>query len=141
MQTRRTTSRLRDEQEASRTVSREPASIANDLPAFVHASGNLNPLHLPGLAAEAVQVWPIAPGIRGASLASAVPGDLLSWPGGPVYLSPTARLHGRAHPGGARMVQVAACAKPPHRAMRPDRRPERRPGAQITGPLVRSAAT
>jgi acyl dehydratase len=63
---------------------------ANDLIVFAHASGNLNPIHLPSTdtTGDGVDDAPIAPGMWLASLISSVLGNYLPGPGS-LYLSQT----------------------------------------------------
>jgi phosphate butyryltransferase len=86
----------------------EEASITrvvtpNDLIVFAHASGNLNPKHLPGLAGR--NEPPAAPSMWVGSLFSAEFGNILPGPG-TLYLSQTLRFHGRAHIGDTLKILV-----------------------------------
>lgn len=77
---------------------------ANDLYIFAHASGNLNPLHLPDANGEDTQEI-IAPSMWGGALISAVLGNVL--PGaGTLYKSQTLKFFDRAHVGDELTVKV-----------------------------------
>jgi phosphate butyryltransferase len=90
---------------------------ANDLIVFAHASGNLNPRHLPGYSERETGQKPTAPAMWGASLFSALLGNALPGPG-TAYLAQTLRFHGRVHPGDELVATVTV------RAKREDRRVE-----------------
>ena len=84
---------------------------ANDLYIFAHASGNLNPLHLPqngnGTSQEIV-----APSMWVGALISSVLGNVL--PGaGTLYKSQTLKFHDRAHVGDELTVKVRVREKLP----------------------------
>ncbi|UFN49483.1 bifunctional enoyl-CoA hydratase/phosphate acetyltransferase [Roseomonas sp. OT10] len=70
----------------------------NDLVVFAHASGNVNPLHIPGEAEQEAGQAPVAPAMWGGSLFSGVLGNSLPGPG-TLYLGQTLRFHGRLHVG------------------------------------------
>ncbi|WP_375567873.1 bifunctional enoyl-CoA hydratase/phosphate acetyltransferase [Ahrensia marina] len=80
---------------------------ANDLIVFAHASGNLNPIHLPSTdtTGDGVDDAPIAPGMWLASLISSVLGNHLPGPGS-LYLSQTLTFAGRARVGDELTVKV-----------------------------------
>jgi phosphate butyryltransferase len=88
----------------------ERVCTANDLLIFAHASGNLNPLHLPGLAESETGREPVAPAMWGGSLFSALMGNVLPGPG-TVYLSQTLRFHERVHPGDGLVIEVTVREK------------------------------
>ncbi|ROT99398.1 bifunctional enoyl-CoA hydratase/phosphate acetyltransferase [Histidinibacterium lentulum] len=85
--------------------------VADDLYVFAHASGNMNPMHLPDLdgdgdgAPEAV-----APSAWLAALISGVFGNCLPGPG-TLYRSQSLRFVGRAHPGEELVARVRVTAK------------------------------
>lgn len=87
----------------------------NDLIVFAHASGNLNPLHLPrahGMPTEGSET--VAPSMWGGSLFSAVLGNVL--PGmGTLYRSQHLDFQGRAHVGDELTIEVVATQKRPDR--------------------------
>ncbi len=89
----------------------------NDLIVFAHASGNLNPLHLPKqgeMATEGSET--VAPSMWGGSLFSAVLGNVL--PGmGTLYRSQHLDFHGRAHVGDELTIEVVAKEKLPDRVV------------------------
>ncbi len=83
----------------------------NDLIVFAHASGNLNPLHLPksgDMPTEGNET--VAPSMWGGSLFSAVLGNVL--PGmGTLYKSQNLNFHSRAHVGDELTIEVVAREK------------------------------
>ena len=89
----------------------------NDLIVFAHASGNLNPLHLPktdGMPTEGSET--VAPSMWGGSLFSAVLGNVL--PGiGSLYRAQSLRFEGRAHVGDELTIEVVAREKRPDRVV------------------------
>ncbi|MFQ3622541.1 MAG: bifunctional enoyl-CoA hydratase/phosphate acetyltransferase [Acetobacteraceae bacterium] len=82
----------------------------DDLILFAHASGNLNPLHLPGRQGEGDDAEAVAPGMWVASLFSSVLGNKLPGPG-TLYRSQTVRFASRAHVGDTLTVTVTAKLK------------------------------
>lgn len=81
---------------------------ADDLILFAHASGNLNPLMLPGEQSEERDV--IAPSLWVGSLVSAVLGNLL--PGaGTLYLAQNFRFGARVRPGDRLTVDIRCAEK------------------------------
>lgn len=70
----------------------------NDLIVFAHASGNLNPVHLPGESEQELGRAPIAPAMWCGSLFSAVLGNKLPGPG-TVYRAQDFTFHGPVHAG------------------------------------------
>lgn len=82
----------------------------NDLVIFAHASGNLNPVHLPGEAEQEVGKQPVAPSMWGGSLFSALLGNHLPGPG-TIYRAQTLRFHERIHPGDELTVSVTVREK------------------------------
>jgi phosphate butyryltransferase len=83
----------------------------NDLIVFAHASGNLNPLHLPktdGVPTEGSET--VAPSMWAGSLFSAVLGNVL--PGiGSLYRAQSLRFERRAHVGDELTIEVVAREK------------------------------
>lgn len=94
-----------DELSIGQTARVERFCTANDLLIFAHASGNLNPLHLPGLAESEVGREPVAPAMWGGSLFSALLGNELPGPG-TIYQAQTLRFHNRVHPGDTLTAEV-----------------------------------
>lgn len=95
----------------------ESASITrvctpNDLVVFAHASGNLNPVHLPGESEQETGRAPVAPAMWCGSLFSAVFGNRLPGPG-TVYRSQTLRFHSRVEAGDAVVATVTVREKLP----------------------------
>lgn len=84
---------------------------ANDLIVFAHASGNLNPIHLPAtdFTGDGVDDAPVAPGMWLASLISSVIGNRLPGPG-TLYLSQTLNFEGRAYLGDELVIDVTVSA-------------------------------
>lgn len=95
----------------------ETASITrvctpNDLIVFAHASGNMNPVNLPGESEQETGRTAVAPGMWCASLFSAVFGNKLPGPGS-VYLSQSLRFHARIEAGEAVIAAVTVREKLP----------------------------
>ncbi|NRG16141.1 bifunctional enoyl-CoA hydratase/phosphate acetyltransferase [Rhizobiales bacterium] len=85
---------------------------ANDLFVFAHASGNVNPMHLPGVdwTGDGKVDEPIAPSMWAGALISAVLGNVLPGPG-TVYRSQTLNFRDRAHLGDRLEVSARVTAK------------------------------
>ncbi len=84
---------------------------ADDLYVFAVASGNFNPMHLPGMDGDGDGVPDnVAPGMFVASLISAVLGTLLPGPG-TLYLSQSLAFAARAHAGEELVARVRVIAK------------------------------
>ena len=105
--------------------------VADDLYVFAHASGNLNPLHLPKEdgdgdgTAEAV-----APSAWIGSLISGVLGNQLPGPG-TLYKSQSLRFVGRAHAGDELVAKVRVAEKGADRTVRFDTWVEAPDGSRI----------
>jgi len=105
---------LRVGQEA--TVSR--LCRAEDLYVFAHASGNLNPMHLPDQDGDGDGVnEAVAPSAWVAALISGVLGNQLPGPG-TLYLGQTLRFVGRAHAGETLVAGVRVAEKLEGRVVR-----------------------
>jgi phosphate butyryltransferase len=104
-----------DDLTVGQSASLERTCTDNDLIVFAHASGNLNPRHLPGLAEKVTGQKPVAPAMWGGSLFSALLGNVLPGPG-TAYLHQSLNFHNRVHPGDRLTVTVTV------REKRPDRR-------------------
>jgi len=95
---------------------------ANDLVVFAHASGNLNPIHMPGapgapaLLAEG-ESEAVAPSSWLAGLISCVLGMELPGPG-TLYRSQSLTFHGRVHVGDTVVARVRVVAKDAGRVVR-----------------------
>jgi phosphate butyryltransferase len=101
--------KLYDELKVGDTASIKRVCTANDLYIFAHASGNLNPVHLP---ADDGDVHPeaIAPSMWVGALVSSVLGNIL--PGaGTLYKSQTFRFLDRVHVGDELTVTVTVREK------------------------------
>jgi phosphate butyryltransferase len=100
--------KLYDELKVGDTASIKRVCTANDLYIFAHASGNLNPLHLP--ADDEARSEAIAPSMWVGALVSAVLGNIL--PGaGTLYKSQTFKFLDRVHVGDELMVSVTVREK------------------------------
>ena len=113
----------------------ESASItrvctANDLVVFAHASGNLNPVHLPGEAEQETGRAPVAPGMWCAALFSAVFGNKLPGPGS-VYRAQSIRFHARVEAGEAVIATVTVREKLPGNLLVMDCRLEKEDGTLV----------
>ncbi|NBB69407.1 MAG: bifunctional enoyl-CoA hydratase/phosphate acetyltransferase [Alphaproteobacteria bacterium] len=97
---------LYDEIELGQEASIERVLTTNDLIVFAHASGNLNPIHLPELDGDGDgRPEAVAPSMWVGSLFSAVIGNIL--PGiGSLYLGQNLRFHGRVTIGDAITARV-----------------------------------
>ena len=85
---------------------------ANDLFIFAHASGNLNPMHLPKEGEETLSEEIVAPSMWVGALISSVLGNVL--PGaGTLYKGQTLKFLGRAHVGDELTVKVRVLDKRP----------------------------
>src|SRR3974390_2378389 len=94
---------------------------ANELVVFAHASGNLNPIHMPkslggGLVAEG-EKEAVAPSAWVAGLISCVLGMGLPGPG-TLYRAQTRGFHGRVHGGDEILVTARVVAKEDGRTVR-----------------------
>ena len=91
---------------------------AEDLYVFAHASGNLNPMHLPQLDGDGDgQPEAVAPSAWVAALISGVLGNQLPGPG-TLYLGQELRFVGRAHAGETLTAGVRVAEKLPDRVVR-----------------------
>jgi len=95
-----------DKAEISRTCS------SNDLLVFAHASGNLNPLHLPDTdwTGDGKIDKPVAPAMWVGALVSAVLGNVLPGPG-TVYRTQTFNFHERVAVGDELTIRVEVAEK------------------------------
>jgi phosphate butyryltransferase len=91
----------------------ERAVTANDLLIFAHASGNTNPMHMPGTDVDGDgTVDTVAPSLWVGSLVSSVLGTVL--PGaGTLYRSQSFAFHDRARLGDTLAISVRCTAKGP----------------------------
>lgn len=89
------------------TVRTERLCTANDLIVFAHASGNMNPIHLPSTdyTGDGVDDAPVAPSMWLASLISSALGNRLPGPGS-LYLSQMLTFKGRARVGDHLTIDV-----------------------------------
>ncbi|MEM9049255.1 MAG: bifunctional enoyl-CoA hydratase/phosphate acetyltransferase [Pseudomonadota bacterium] len=92
--------------------------VADDLYIFAHASGNLNPMHLPERDGDGDgQVEAFAPSMWVGALISAVLGNQLPGPG-TLYLSQTLTFVDRAQAGDALIASVRVAEKRAERVVR-----------------------
>lgn len=108
----------------------ERVCTANDLVVFAHASGNLNPRHLPGFAERTTGEQPVAPAMWGGAIFSALLGNVLPGPG-TVYLAQTLRFLGPIHVGDRLAARVTVRELGPGRRVRLDCRLERADGTPL----------
>ncbi|MGH8480146.1 MAG: bifunctional enoyl-CoA hydratase/phosphate acetyltransferase [Gammaproteobacteria bacterium] len=102
---------------------------ANDLFIFAHASGNLNPLHLPKAHGDG-EPEAIAPSMWVGSLFSALLGNVL--PGvGTLYQGQTLRFHDRARVGDELTATVRVTEKKPKRVVLLETRVSKKDSALI----------
>jgi phosphotransacetylase/acyl dehydratase len=100
-----------DELAVGQTASIERSVTANDLYVFAHASGNTNPMHMPGMDVDKDgEVDTVVPSLWVGSLVSSVLGTIL--PGaGTLYRSQTFQFRGRAKLGDRLVVSVRCIEK------------------------------
>lgn len=92
------------------TAGLERLCTANDLVVFAHASGNLNPLHLPSRDSDEKAKDAVAPSMWIGSLFSALLGNRL--PGvGTLYKAQSLRFHGRVRVGETVCISVTVKEK------------------------------
>ena len=102
----------------------------NDLIVFAHASGNFNPVHLPGESEQETGYAPTAPAMWCGSLFSAVLGNKLPGPG-TVYRTQTLRFHNRVESGDAVIAIVTVREKMPGNLLVMDCRLEKEDGTLV----------
>ncbi|CCE09772.1 conserved hypothetical protein [Bradyrhizobium sp. STM 3843] len=110
--------RLYDELKVGDTASIKRVCTANDLYIFAHASGNLNPLHMPEQNGEA-RSDAIAPAMWVGALVSAVLGNILPGPG-TLYKAQSFRFINRVHVRDELNVTVTVREKLPEGVVRLD---------------------
>lgn len=100
------------------SVRTERLCTANDLIVFAHASGNMNPIHLPStdFTGDGLDDVPVAPSMWLASLISSALGNKLPGPGS-LYLSQTLTFSGRARVGDNLTVTVTVAELGPDRTV------------------------
>ncbi len=121
-----------DEIEIGDSASMTRNCSANDLYVFAHASGNLNPLHIPEIDRDndGKKDDPVAPSMWIGALVSAVLGNLLPGPG-TLYREQSFRFPGRAHVGDELIATVTVREKSAGDLVRLDTRVERADGTLI----------
>ncbi|MEO0682875.1 MAG: enoyl-CoA hydratase, partial [Pseudomonadota bacterium] len=115
-----------DEIEIGETAALRRTVRADDLFVFANASGNHNPMHLPGPGRDD----PVAPAQWVASLISAVVGNRLPGPGA-LYLAQRFEVAGRAHAGDVLEARVTVRAKGPDRRVTLDAEVVDQTGARV----------
>lgn len=130
--------RLYDELKVGDTAAAKRVCTANDLYIFAHASGNLNPIHLPA-SEGAARSEPVAPSMWVGALISAVLGNLLPGPG-TLYRSQTLRFVGRVHLGDALTVTVTVREKGSENRVTLDTRITGRDGALVADGIAEVTA-
>lgn len=125
------TNHLYDEIALGQEASVNRVLTTNDLIVFAHASGNLNPIHLPELDGDGDgKPEAVAPSMWVGSLFSAVLGNIL--PGiGTLYQGQTLRFYGRVQVGDAIKATVRVREKRPERVVVFDCRCELEDGTLI----------
>ncbi len=104
---------------------------ANDLYIFAHASGNFNPVHLPGEGVEATNgTDPVAPSMWVGTLISAVLGNILPGPG-TLYQGQSFEFHDRVKVGDAVTVSVKVVEKGDDRLVKLDSKVTRADGVVV----------
>ncbi|WP_068311818.1 bifunctional enoyl-CoA hydratase/phosphate acetyltransferase [Polycladidibacter hongkongensis] len=113
------TNRTYDQIKVGDTATRSRICTANDLFVFAHASGNINPLHLPNAQwqGESKNEGASAPFMWGATLISAVVGNVLPGPG-TVYRDQTLKFHSKAKVDQVLDVTVTVKEKLPENRVR-----------------------
>jgi phosphate butyryltransferase len=113
------TNRTYDQIQVGDSVTRSRICTANDLYVFAHASGNINPLHLPNAQWEGIEKkdGPSAPFMWGATLISAVVGNYLPGPGC-VYRDQTLSFHNKVKVDQVLDVTVTVLEKLPNNIIR-----------------------
>ncbi|MBA5776239.1 bifunctional enoyl-CoA hydratase/phosphate acetyltransferase [Stappia sp. F7233] len=124
--------RLYDEISVGDSASTSRILTANDLYVFAHASGNVNPMHIPGIdwTGDGKKDDPVAPSMWVGALISAVLGNVLPGPG-TVYRSQTFRFLDRVHLGNRLTVTVTVTAKKPERILELETKVTREDGTVI----------
>lgn len=132
-----------DEIEPGESASTSRVCTPNDLIVFAHASGNMNPVHLPVEAEQETGHPPVAPAMWCASLFSAVLGNKLPGPG-TVYRSQSLRFHERVGAGEIVTATVRVAEKRAGGVLVMDCRLEKQDGtlvadgtAEVCPPAVR----
>ncbi|WP_068083295.1 bifunctional enoyl-CoA hydratase/phosphate acetyltransferase [Polycladidibacter stylochi] len=113
------TNRTYDQIKVGDTATRSRICTANDLFVFAHASGNINPLHLPNAHynGENEGEGPSAPFMWGGTLISAVIGNVLPGPG-TVYRDQTLKFHQKVKVDQVLDVTVEVLEKLPENRVR-----------------------
>lgn len=128
--------RVYDELNVGDSAELKRLCTADDLFVFAHASGNLNPMHMPGRDVDGNGTPDtVAPSMWVGSLISAVLGNILPGPG-TLYNQQTLRFIGRAHAGEELVARVRVVAKEPQYIVRLATSVERADGT----PLVEGEA-
>lgn len=107
-----------DEIEIGATATARRVCAANDLYVFAHASGNLNPMHIPEIDRDhdGKIDEPIAPSMWVGALVSGVLGNMLPGPG-TLYKTQKLEFVGRARVGDELVITVTVTEKKPDRVV------------------------
>ena len=121
-----------DEIEIGATATARRVCAANDLYVFAHASGNLNPMHIPDIDRDhdGKIDEPVAPSMWVGALVSGVLGNMLPGPG-TLYKSQHLDFVGRALVGDELVITVTATEKKPDRVVAFDTKVEAADGRII----------
>ena len=124
--------RTYDELQVGETASLTRILTANDLFVFAHASGNINPVHIPDIdwTGDGKKDDPVAPSMWVGALISSVLGNVLPGPG-TAYRSQTFNFLDRVHLGDKLTVTATVMAKEANRIVRLDTRVSRSDGTII----------
>lgn len=128
-----------DDIKEGETASVTRVCTPNDLVVFAHASGNFNPVHLPGEAEQETGHAPVAPAMWCGSLFSAVFGNKLPGPG-TVYRSQSLRFYSRVEAGDGVIATVTVREKLPGRLLVMDCRLEKENGVLVCDGLAEVCA-
>ncbi|THH37429.1 bifunctional enoyl-CoA hydratase/phosphate acetyltransferase [Aliishimia ponticola] len=130
-----------DELAIGETATVTRVCTARDLYIYAHASGNLNPLHLPNDTHDDLEA--VAPSMWVGGLISAVIGNVLPGPG-TLYLSQNLKFAERVHVGDTLSITVTVAEKRPDnivvldtRVTGPDDRPVAEGQAEILAPRTK----
>ncbi len=129
--------RTYDEIQVGESASLTRVLTHDDLFVFAHASGNINPLHIPDIdwTGDGKVDDPVAPSMWVGALVSAVLGNVLPGPG-TVYRSQSLQFLAPVHLGDRLSVEATVTAKEEDRVVRLDTRVSRSDGT----PVVRGEA-
>lgn len=121
-----------DEIEVGMSATHERTCTADDLYVSAHASGDMNPIHLPSedVEAEDGELEGVAPSVWVGSLISAALGNHLPGPG-TLYKSQNLRFLARAFEGDELVATVTVTGKKPDNVIQLDTKVERKDGTLL----------